>query len=376
MPLPAIAAILIASVAALPGNVMPVLSGLLADHHGLDEAHIGYFVAGGTLAGLIASATAPYWISRVDLRWLLGTCLLLCALGLVGLAHARSLGELFAIQFVLGGSSIVVASSCVTVLARQRNPARVLGIKISSDVIAASAFLYFLPIRTLGLGGFLAALSACFVVVTVLSHRLPSRSGAGTPVAAVPGAAAPGAAAPGAAPLIAWLALATMIVFNVAGIAVWVFLGRLAQHAGLDADTGANVIAAGLFVGIAGALGAAALAGRTQRIWPQVCAGFVFVASIPALVLTTGALHFGAAVFVFNVAWNFFIPFVMGLLASRDGTGRLASLLPGTGMIGGILGPPLAGILMGVIGYDGAMFVMTAIAAIAVTGYAALARRR
>lgn len=368
MPAPAIVAILIASVGAMPGNVMPILSGLLADFHRLDEAEIGYFVASGTLAGLIASASAPYWISRIDLRWTVGGCLLLYASGLFALPRADSLAALFAIQFLLGGATIVIASGCVTVLARQRNPARVLSLKISSDVIVAGAFLYLLPITALGLEGFLFALSACFAVAAALAPRLPGAAMVG------PSTASSGAAA-GRAPAVAWLALATMVVFNVAGVGVWVFLGRLAQHAALDEGTGANVIAAGLFIGIAGALGAASLAGRSARIWPQLVAGVVFVGSIPALAFADTTPLFVAAVFVFNIAWNFFVPFVMGLLATRDGSGRLASLLPGTGMLGGVLGPPLAGTLMREAGYETATITMAAIAAVAIASYATLAHR-
>ncbi len=75
------------------------------------------------------------------------------------------------------------------------------------------------------------------------------------------------------------------------------------------------------------------------------------------------------AVFVFNCSWNFFIPFVIGLVAGRDSTGRMASLVPGTVMIGGVLGPVLAGALIRRLGYVTAMIVMTLIVALSIAGY-------
>jgi hypothetical protein len=109
MPLSAFVVVLVAGIAALPPNVMPVLSGLLADRHGLDDAQIGYFVSSGQLAGLVASATAPYWITRVDVRWLVGACLVVYAVGVFSLGRVMPLALLYAIQFVLGGVLVLVA---------------------------------------------------------------------------------------------------------------------------------------------------------------------------------------------------------------------------------------------------------------------------
>jgi len=175
MPLSAFVVVVVAGIAAIPPNVMPILSGLLAGHHGLDDAEIGYFVSSGQLAGLIASATAPYWINRVDLRWLVGTCLLVYAGGVFALGATQPHALLYVTQFVLGGLLVAVASSCVSILARLPNPARALSIKISSDVVAASAFLYLIPVRTWGLDGFIAAIAVCFLLAAVLAVRLPGR---------------------------------------------------------------------------------------------------------------------------------------------------------------------------------------------------------
>jgi hypothetical protein len=60
MPIHAWVAIVLASTAAVPGNVLPVLAGMLADHYAIDEATIGYLIGANTLAGLVASLTAPY----------------------------------------------------------------------------------------------------------------------------------------------------------------------------------------------------------------------------------------------------------------------------------------------------------------------------
>ena len=141
------------------------------------------------------------------------------------------------------------------------------------------------------------------------------------------------------APQSAWLVLFAIMVFYVGGIGVWAFLERVAVHAGIERAAASNAIAVGLFVGVVGSLGAAVFAGRTKRIWPETLAGLMLVASFAMLTFVGGTAQFYFAVFVFNCSWNFFIPFVIGLVAGRDSTGRLSSLVPGTVMIGGVLGP-------------------------------------
>jgi predicted MFS family arabinose efflux permease len=369
MPIHAWVAIVLASTAAVPGNVLPVLAGMLADHYAIDEATIGYLIGANTLAGLVASLTAPYWVSRVNLRYAAACGFIAIPLALLGLAYAPGLVSLFCAEALLGAGNIVIASISLTVLAHLDSPARAWSIKISTDVIFAGAFLGLVPIFGLSLKTFIGVLAVYFGAVAPLVAKLPRhaelrRRADGSPESLR------------SAPWSAWLALATMAVFYTSGIAVWTFLERLAVHAGFSRAVASEAIAIGLFVGIIGSIGAALVAGRTRRIWPQTTSGVVFVASVAAIGFSTNLVEFYIAVFVFNSSWNFFTPFVMGLLAARDKTGRLAALVPGTVMVGGIIGPPLAGVLIKSTGYETTMIVMTVIAGIAIASYVAIARYR
>jgi hypothetical protein len=129
-----------------------------------------------------------------------------------------------------------------------------------------------------------------------------------------------------------------------------------------------------LFVGMVGSLGAVAVAGRVAGIWPQTACGVLFMVSIPALAYAEGPWAFAAAIFVFNAAWNFFIPFVVALVSVRDTTRRLGALVPGTAMLGGIIGPPLAGNMIGLAGYELATLVMMAVCGASIIGYVLLER--
>lgn len=367
MPISAVAAIVIASIAAMPGNVLPVLAGMLAEFHSLDEVTLGFLIASGTLAGLGAALTAPHWVGRVNLRLAVGIALAANAVALLGLRFAPGIVALFVAQALAGAANVVVASVCVTLIAKLPNPTRAYGIKITTDVVFAGAFLVFVPTQRLGLGGFVAVLATILVLVAPLASSLPSKAlteyrADGTQMRLRDVSSS------------AWAALLTIVVFYIGGIGVWAFLERLALHAGLTRDIASNAIAVGLFVGVIGSLGAVVLAGRTTRIWPETASGIVLVASFAMLSQITGAVQFYAAVFVMNCTWNFFIPSVIGLVARRDGSGRMASLVPGAVMIGGIVGPVFAGTLIRSSGYFVAMIVMTAIIASSIAGYVLIAR--
>jgi len=367
MPPLAIFAILIASVTALPANVLPVTLGLLTGRYALEPAAIGYLVAANTLAGLCTSLSAPYWVHRFSLRVLVTVFLVVMAFGIVALGHAPSLTVLFGVQVVLGVTAVGIASICVSVIARLDNPARAYGFKITADIVLAGTFLALIPVGRLDLETYVLLLAAPFLLALPLVRGLSADRH-------VEGQAAIGSLALSSAPRTAWLVLVAMVVFYVAGAGMWPFLERLGLHAGLDQGAAANMIAAGLFVGMVGSLGAVAVAGRVAGIWPQTVCGVLFMASIPALAYADGPWAFAAAIFVFNAAWNFFIPFVVALVSVRDTTRRLGALVPGTAMLGGIIGPPLAGNLIGLAGYELATLVMMAVCGASIVGYVLLER--
>jgi hypothetical protein len=367
MPPFAVFAIVIACVTALPANVLPVTLGLLSGRYALDPAQIGYLVAANTLAGLCTSLSAPYWLQRFGLRPLVAGLLVCMSVGILALGHVPGIGALFAAQVALGVAGVGIASICVSVIASLDNPARAYGIKITADIVLAGSFLALVPVGRLDLEAYVLLLAAPFLLALPLVRGLA----ADMHVSGGPGL---GPVALGSAPRTAWLVLLAMVVFYVAGAGMWPFLERLGLSAGLERGAAANMIAAGLFVGMIGSLGAVAVAGRIRGIWPQSICGILFAASIPALAWAEGLVAFAAAIFVFNAAWNFFIPFVVALVAARDTTRRLGALVPGTAMLGGIIGPPLAGNLIGVWGDEVATLVMMAVCGSSIIAYVLLER--
>jgi predicted MFS family arabinose efflux permease len=369
MPLFAWVAIVISSVAAMPGNVLPVLTTLFGAHHHIDEATVGYLISANTFAGLLASGAGPWWIGRVRYRPLMSACFAIHAVCLVGIGQVHDVPALLALQLVLGASAMVMASVLQTIFAQLPRPERAFGIKISTDMTFAALFLACVPVARIGLPGFVGLLAIPFVASALAARLLPR----GLDDRASSPREDRVAVSTGRAPLAVWIALLAMVTFNVGGLGVWTFIGHFGTAAGLDADSVANAVAIGLFGGIAGALGAAAYAGRGS-IAPEVVAGIGCVLSMPAMALSRNAVEFTAANVMLNVCWNFFAPFLVGIVARRDPTRRLNTLVPAAVMIGGIVGPPLTGTLLHLTSTLATAIAMMAIALPSIGVYAALMR--
>jgi predicted MFS family arabinose efflux permease len=370
MPLFAWIAIVTSSVAAMPGNVLPVLTTLLERHHELDEATVGYLISVNTFAGLVTSAAGPYWIGRVTYRPVMAACFALHAVCLMGLGYVQGLPLLIALQVVLGVTGLVIASVAQTIFAQLPRPERAFGIKISTDMAFGALFLALVPVARVGLPGFVLLLAMPFVLSAVMSRWLPRNLADGEIVRDVPVHHATSERAPPSV----WIALVAMVAFNVGGLGMWTFAGHFATNAGLDGDGTASTIAVGLVAGIAGALGAAVYAGRGSIV-PELIAGVGFLVAIPALAIAGTAAEFTAVNAVWNVCWNFFAPFLVGIVARRDPTRRLNTLVPAAVMVGGILGPPLTGTLLHATSALSTALMMMAIAAPSIAVYAVLMRK-
>jgi predicted MFS family arabinose efflux permease len=252
-----------------------------------------------------------------------------------------------------------------TLLGQADNPARALGFRITSDVAMGGLLLALLPANALGLRGYSAVLALITLLGIGVALRLPKRSRA--PRALSGNSTRPTSRA-------AWLTLLAVVIFNVGAVGDWIFVGFFAEHSGLPAGPAADVIAAGLFAGVVGSLGAVHIAGRAATLRPQLIASALFLLAIPWLAVTSSVAEFGIAGFTYNATWNFLGPFLVALVALRDPSDRLSSLVPAAGGLGTLVSPTLTGALVERYGPPTAALVLMAIVACSLTLYFALAR--
>jgi MFS family permease len=137
-------------------------------------------------------------------------------------------------------------------------------------------------------------------------------------------------------------ALAAMFLYFLAQGVVWAYLSLIGTAGGLTDQQVANGLTVSQFAGIAGALGAALSAGRYGRIGPLLCGILGGAATLYFLVGRFSALNYLVAVTVYNLAWNFTHPYLLGAMASFDRRGRVVVYAVAMQMLGLAIGPFLA----------------------------------
>jgi MFS family permease len=117
-------------------------------------------------------------------------------------------------------------------------------------------------------------------------------------------------------------ALAAMFAYFLAQGVVWAYLFLIGIAGGLREQQVANGLTVSQFAGIAGALGAALTAGKYGRIGPLMIGILGGALTLYYLVGTFTATAYLVAVSVYNLAWNFTHPYLLGSMASFDRRGR------------------------------------------------------
>lgn len=162
------------------------------------------------------------------------------------------------------------------------------------------------------------------------------------------------------------LALAAMFAYFLAQGVVWAYLFLIGIAGGLTEQQVANGLTMSQFAGIAGALGAALTAGRYGRALPLLIGIVGGAMTLYFLVGQFSATLYLVAVSVYNLAWNFTHPYLLGAMASFDRRGRVVVNAVAMQMLGLAFGPSLAasvieeGIYVNVNLLGGALFIASA----------------
>jgi MFS family permease len=162
------------------------------------------------------------------------------------------------------------------------------------------------------------------------------------------------------------LALAAMFAYFLAQGVVWAYLFLIGLSGGLTEQQVANGLTISQFAGIAGALGAALTAGRYGRALPLLIGIVGGAVTLYFLVGQFSATLYLVAVSVYNLAWNFTHPYLLGAMASFDRRGRVVVNAVAMQMLGLAVGPSLAasvieeGIYVNVNLLGGALFIASA----------------
>ncbi len=318
----------------------PILTNILGTGLQLDADQIGQIVSAEIGGGALASILASFWIQRANWRIVgAGAVVSVVVINVLsGLqTDATTLAALRFLGGLLGqGTAFAIA---IGIINSSGNPDRIFGFSIAAQVALGVVMLLVLPAlgEQFGLRGVLWPLAALAAVVLPMLRWIPAHSGREAELGGAGAAAGAG---------MAWIALVVLLAWCVGLGAIWAFLLSIGEAGGLAATTAGRAMAISTAVAIAGALAASALAGRGGRLLPVSIALLVQIGAILMLQGEMSFLRFTATCAAFQIFWNFTGPYLMGMVATNDPTGRIAVLIPVAQTGGFAIGPAIAGNLM------------------------------
>jgi predicted MFS family arabinose efflux permease len=322
--------------------VAPALAAQLGAELGIGPAQIGtyFFVENGAFSA--ASLFAFYWLGRINIQRVGMAALAIFIIGnLVTAMMLPDYNTLLIMRAItgLGGGTLMVLSMVSAQDAD--NPDRVYGYWVVGQLVAGAIGLALLPYL---FGAF--GLKSFYLVLAVVTLLLsPLYKGFLEPAASQAKLAT--ASRSSNFMVIAVMAVAAILTFYIAIGGVWTFASMGAEQAGIQGASIGNILAVASLFGIAGAMLASYLGGRTARKAMLLLGYAILVVSVAALALFDGTTAYIFAICGFKFAWTFVLPFIIAEVAGRDPSGRLVALttlIIGTGLS---LGPLFAGNMLG-----------------------------
>lgn len=134
-----------------------------------------------------------------------------------------------------------------------------------------------------------------------------------------------------------------VFLFSVAESATWTFLERAGQYLHLTSESIGLILGSGVLIGFSGAVLAGWMNVRFGRSLPLSLGLLITAITMVAMYNLSTAIIFGAAFLLFEIAWYFSIPFILGVAAALDKEGRWAAVASSALLLGFAVAPTLFG---------------------------------
>ena len=315
---------------------LPIAIGALIDYRGFLPGNVG-LVGTLELLGMAISATlASTFLDKINVKKIAPLAVFMLALSQFISAFMLHETLLLSTRFIVGISAGLLTAILARVLATAMSPERLTALAILS-VSAFGIIVYlFFPILTArgGVAYVYLALSGLSLLGLLGLRGLPDLKSAEKSESK-------------ALNNDFILLILFSLSFGIVSAAMWTFSERIGLASGLTKGEIGYVLAIGTFFGITGAAIAAIIGDRFGSFKPILLATACLLLAGILIPQTTMPSAFALIFILFRFAQNFNDPFIIGVVARRDGEGRLLSLNAGAGLFGSALGPSVASYVIG-----------------------------
>lgn len=346
-----------AALGALFFSVQPVILGAIAETLRFDEPSLGLVSSIGLFSSVLGLGSAYFWTAWVDRRVAIIFGLAVTTVASSAFFMVENFLAVTLTSALLGFGGAFVYAPILIALGQAPHPTKSFGIAVTVVVLVAGAVIFLVPTTLVprwGLGGLAGILCLAYGSGFLLVRQVPRGK-----------AVAVAASCRDSRRSLAWLGLAGGAVFFIGANASFAFFEVIGETIGVDnADVG-TALAISLLCGAGGSAIAAVLGDRVSIARAMMVGVLGMLAYVSAMRLVGGVLGFYLGVIVFNVAWNFLLPYQMTVVAQADDSGRYVALIPAAQMIGGAIGPAVAGGLLVSSGLDALYILLVATTVVA-----------
>jgi MFS family permease len=340
-----IGAVMASTVGVLFYNVMPIYLGYLMEAKSLGYDQIGYMASAFFLAFSIPSATAYFWIRNIKPRTISYISIIFVAVFLFISSYTNSYTYLIVEILVVGSFSGILATLAMTVIGNYKNSTRWYGFKSASESAAGTLLLFVLPstlIMSYGFNGvvygMLIFMLLSIPIVSLISNQPLAESDEDTMI---------DTSIKDISSIFAWMALLAIFFNYITGSAIWAFAERVADIKEFDSTLVANALGLTLAFAIIGPLISSSISDKYGLKIPFIITSLLML--IGAYGLTAASTLSSYAIFacIQMLGWGGALPFLYSLVSNSDPNGRYIALaIPALGL-GSVVGPALAGNLIG-----------------------------
>ena len=337
--------------------LIPLLVGGMVSDRGFSEAQAG-LLASADLAGYaLATFVTAMVLDRISWRRMA-----LCALGVIIVANVGTTfiygRDLFAlIRFTSGSGCGVLAAIASVSVGQTDTPDRNYGLLFAAALLFGTAALWLLPplLGHFGLNSAYWLIALLALIVGFVAAKLPA--GRIVRMEAPPVGTREGW-------ILAVAVLASIMLFWAEQNAVYAYIERIGNAAGLNPEYIGFCLGVANLTGFAGASLVAWLGTRLGRLVPLLIATLLQLICLAAFAGHVSSMAYLVALGVIALSWNVVNPFQLGILAGVEPSGKalaLAATVTGTGLA---IGPAAGAVAIGAGGYGAILWLAGALAII------------
>ncbi|MBS0495869.1 MAG: MFS transporter [Proteobacteria bacterium] len=369
-----LAASLASTIGGLPFNTLPVLLGSLADSFALPAEQVGLFGSICFAGYLLGTLGAPIWMNRLNWRWLTAISAVATASCFAISSQVQAVQALYLVWAAIGFFASTMTCLGMRILVELPHKERAFGVRQGVELSVTALALFALPplvIAHYKYPGAALALAALVAVLGLSAWGVPSH-----PLRTDNPGAQTASGGQGRLPAASWAALAVFWLFLVGNIGLWAFLERIGVALKVASTEMGVVFAVLKLLGSVAAFFVAALGARVAAgtAWALTLAGLA--CGLGLLASAQGFLPYAAGAWLWEFAFTCGCVLQTAHIARSDTNGRAVVLVPAAFALASMVGPGLAGRLMGAQGHMPVLWLALASSVVPVVALSLRPRQR